>query len=207
MFVSNFVKSGFRKVLTLGLVGLLATASWAQNAAPQSTPASTPPLTPMPQAPAPQHNAPHLYSDQDYAKPKAAFPNVIAPYTSRRVPPANLTNSARTDQLFRDGKIYLSINDAVAMALENNLDIVLQRYNLSIADTDILRTKSGQFNRGVNSSVVQGTPGGAIGATSTGGTGSSTAGAQGTGAGGTQIGAGGAGAGAAGIVQSTLGSG
>ena len=99
-------------------------------------------MTPMPQAPAPQHNA-HLYSDQDYSKPSAPFPNVIAPYRSRSVPAPNLSNSARTDQLFRDGKMYLSINDAVAMALENNLDIVLQRYNLSIADTDLLRTKSG----------------------------------------------------------------
>ena len=153
MFV--FVKSAVRKILTLSLMGLLATASWAQNATPQNAPAGAPPLTPMPQAPAPQHNAPHLYSDQNYANPKSSFPNVIAPYTSRRVPPPNLTNSARTDQLFRDGKIYLSINDAVAMALENNLDIVVQRYNLSIADTDILRTKSGQFDRGVNSAVVQ----------------------------------------------------
>jgi outer membrane protein TolC len=191
----------------LGCVGLLVTASWAQTTAPQNAPANTPPLTPMPQAPAPLHNAAHLYSDQDYAKPLSPFPNVIAPYTSRRVPPPNLTNSGRTDQLFRDGKIYLSINDAVAMALENNLDIVVQRYNLSIADTDILRTKAGQFDRGVNSAVVQGTPGGTIGATSAGGTGSSATGAQGTGTGGTSIGAGGAGAGVAGIVTSTLGAG
>jgi outer membrane protein TolC len=161
----------------------------------------------MPQAPAPQHNAPHLYSDQNYAQPKSSFPNFVSPYTSRNVPPPNLTNSARTDQLFRDGKIYLSINDAVAMALENNLDIVVQRYNLSIADTDILRTKAGLFDRGVNSAVVQATPGGTIGATSAGGTGSAATGAQGTGAGGTSIGAGGAGAGAAGIVSSTLGAG
>jgi outer membrane protein len=211
MFVSTFVTSAVRKILTLSLMGLLAAASWAQNATPQSTqttlPATPPALAPMPQAPAPQHNAKHLYSDQNYAQPKSSFPNFVAPYTSRRVPPANLTNSARTDQLFRDGKMYLSINDAVAMALENNLDIVVQRYNLSIADTDILRTKSGQFDRGVNSAVVQSTPGGAIGATSAGGTGSSATGAQGTGAGGTQIGAGGAGAGAAGLVQSTLGGG
>ncbi|MGC2111339.1 MAG: TolC family protein [Candidatus Korobacteraceae bacterium] len=206
MFVLNFVRSASRMVLTLAFVGLVVPCGFAQNAAPQGTQAVPPPLTPMPQAPAPQHNAP-LYSDQNYSQPKSSFPNLIAPYTSRRVPPPNLTNSSRTDQLFRDGTMYLSINDAVAMALENNLDITLQRYNLSIADTDILRTKSGSFDRGVNSSVVQGTPGGAIGATSSGGTGSSATAAQGTGAGGTQIGAGGAGAGAAGIVTSTLGGG
>jgi outer membrane protein TolC len=206
MFVSRFVESVFQKTISLAFVSLLVTASLAQNATPQNTPASTPPLTPMPQAPAPQNNA-HLYSDQNYAKPLSPFPNVLAPYKVRNVPPPNLTNSARIDSLIRDGKMYLSINDAVAMALENNLDITLQRYNLSIADTDILRTQSGQFARGVNTGVVTGTPGGSLGATSTGGTGSSATGAQGTGAGGTQVGVGGAGAGAAGIVSSTLGSG
>ena len=205
MFVSRFVKSAFRKAISLAFVSLLVTASFAQNATPPSTQASMPPLTPVPQAPAPQNNA-HLYSDQDYAKPSSPFPNVLAPYRVRNVPPPNLTNSGRTDQLFRDGKIYLSINDAVTMALENNLDIVLQRYNLSIADTDVLRTKSGVFALGVNQGVVTGTPGGPSG-TSAGGTGTSSTGATGTGAGGTQIGVGGAGAGVGGLVGSTLGGG
>ncbi len=206
MFFARFIDGAVRKTLALGSVALLVTASYAQTATPPSGQSSAPPMTAMPQAPAPQHNA-HLYSDQDYSKPESPFPNVIAPYTSRSVPPPNLGNSARTDQLFRDGKMYLSINDAVAMALENNLDIVLQRYNLSIADTDLLRTKSGTFALGVNAGVVQGTPGGATGATSVGGTGSSATGATGTGAGGTQVGTGGAGAGALGIVTSTLGAG
>src|SRR5271157_5069581 len=202
MFVSRFVQSAFRKAISMAFVSLLITASFAQSAAPQSGQPSMPPLTPMPQAPAPQNNA-HLYSDRDYSKPQSPFPNVLAPYKAQRVPPANLVNSARTDQLFRDGKIYLSINDAVAMALENNLDVVLQRYNLSLADTDLLLTKSGQFALGVNQGVVQGTPGGP----SAGGTGSASTGATGTGAGGTQTGVGGAGAGAGGLVGSTLGAG
>ena len=202
MFVSRLVQSAFWKPMSLVLVGLLASASFAQNAAPQTAPASMPPLTPMPQAPARQSSV-HPYSDQNYARSVSPFPNVLAPYRVRNVPPPNLSNSARTDQLFRDGKIYLSINDAVAMALENNLDIVLQRYNLSIADTDLLRTKSGMFALGVPQGVVQGTPGGP----SAGGTGSASTGATGTGAGGTQIGVGGAGAGAGGLVGSTLGAG
>ncbi|MGA2903589.1 MAG: TolC family protein [Candidatus Korobacteraceae bacterium] len=218
MFVSSFVRSAARKALWLGFAGLVASASWAQDAAPQATQPSTPatqsgtpatqtsvPLTPLPQAPAPQHNA-HLYSDQDYAKPLSGFPNLIAPYTVRHVPPANLTNSAMTDKLFHDGQIYLSINDAIAMALENNLDISVQRYNLAIADTDLLLTSTGQSARGVNG-LQLGTQGGALGAVSAGGTGSTAAGASGTGAGGTQVGVGGAGAGAAGIVTPTLGSG
>ena len=43
----------------------------------------------------------------------------------------------------RDGKLYLSMDDAIALALENNLDIAIARYNLNIADTDILRAKAG----------------------------------------------------------------
>jgi outer membrane protein len=193
MSVATLMKSA-RKALSLGMVLLLATAGFAQEAAQSTKAPSAPPLTPMPQAPAPQHNA-HLYSDQNYSKPVSGFPNFFAPYNPRHVPAPNLTNSAMTDKLFHDGKIYLSINDAVAMAIENNLDVTLQRYNLSIADTDILLTGSGQPSRGVNASVVQGTPGGAIGAPSAGGTGSTATGATGTGAG------------ALGIVSSTLGSG
>ena len=233
MLVSIFYRGAARTALWLGFVVLLAGASWAQDdatpaaqttppAAQTSAPAadanapatqanppakqsSVTPMTPYPQAPAPQHNA-HLYSgDQNYAKPLSPLPNLIAPYTRRHVPPANLTNSPTTDTLFHDGQIFLSINEAVAMALENNLDITLQRYNLSIADTDLLLTSTGAAARGVNTNVVQGTQGGALGAVSAGGTGSSTTGASGTGAGGTQVGVGGAGAGGAGLVLSTLG--
>jgi outer membrane protein TolC len=97
----------------------------------------------------------------------------------------------------REGKLYISLQDAITLALENNLDLAIARYNLPIADTDILRTKAGGSFRGVNTGVVQGTPGGGVGGFGTG--------APGAGAGGTTGGAGGAGAGAAGLVQSTLG--
>lgn len=192
----------------LMLVCLLATASFAQDIAPpqqNNIPANLP-LTPLPQAPAPKHNA-HLYSDQDYTRGKKQFPNPFSIYSARNIAPLNIANSARVDQLLKDGKLYLSINDAVAMALENNLDIAIQRYNLSIADTDILRTASGAVALGVNAGLLTGTPGGTTGTTSAGGTGTSTTGATGGGAGGTTIGVGGAGAGAAGIVASTQGEG
>ncbi len=192
-------------LLFIFLLGTLAAAGFAQDAPPQTVP-NNPPLTPLPQAPAPQHNA-HLYSDQDYSRGKQQFPNPFVVYTVREVAPLNVTNSARLDQLIKDGNMYLSLNDAVAMALENNLDIGIQRYNLSIADTDILRTSSGAVALGVNAGLVQGTPGGATGTTSAGGTGTSTTGSTGGGAGGTTIGVGGAGAGFGGIVASTQGEG
>jgi outer membrane protein TolC len=93
------------------------------------------------------------------------------------------------------------------LALENNLDLAIQRYNLDTADTDILRTSAGANALGVNAGIVQGTPGGAAGATASGGTGTSSTGATGGGAGGSAVAVGGAGAGAAGIVSSTTGEG
>jgi outer membrane protein TolC len=123
--------------------------------------------------------------------------NPIRAYTSSDVPAPVLANSARLGLLVRDGKLYVSLKDALELALENNLDLAIARYNIPIADTDILRTKAGGIFRGVNTGVVQGTTGGGVG-----GLGS---GAPGAGAGGTTSGAGGAGAGASGIVQSTLG--
>jgi len=138
----------------------------------------------------------------DYSKSVSQFPNVVGPYIPRRVPEPNLANSARIDQLRKNGTIYLSLDDAIALALENNLDLAIARYNLPIADTDILRAKSGANTRGVNTGLVQGTPGGGVGTIGAGGVGTTSTGA---GAGGTSAATGGAGAGAAGLVTSTLG--
>ena len=125
--------------------------------------------------------------------------NPIDTYRASHVPAANLANSARIDTLIQDGKLSLSLEDAIQLALENNLDIAIARYNLPIAEADIERTKAGGVFRGVNTGVVQNTPGGGVG-----GLGS---GAPGAGAGGTTGGAGGAGSGASGLVSSTLGTG
>jgi outer membrane protein TolC len=133
----------------------------------------------------------------DYSKPTSHFPSLVGPYLAHEVPPPSFGNAPRIETLLKDGKLRLSLSDAVAMALENNLDLAIARFNLSIADTDIMRAKSGESVRGVATGLVQGTPGGGVG-----GFGS---GAPGAGAGGTSGGAGGAGGGASGLVQSTLG--
>src|SRR5713226_2648911 len=129
--------------------------------------------------------------------PKSHRP--LSAYSADQVPRPDLTNSPLLGQLIRDGKLYLSLKDAIRLALENNLDLAIARYNLPIANMDILRTRAGGIFRGVNAGVVQGTPGGGVGGFGTG--------APGAGAGGTTGGAGGAGAGASGLVQSTLGAG
>jgi outer membrane protein TolC len=134
---------------------------------------------------------------KDYSKPTSAFPNVAKPYMPQHVPPPDLVNTPRIQQLMRDGKIMLSIDDAVALALENNLDIGISRYNLNIADTDILRSKSGANNfLGANFGVVQNTPGSGVGG---------LGGTVGSGTGGTTAAPGGIGAGTNGLVSSTLG--
>src|SRR5579863_1944419 len=135
----------------------------------------------------------------DYSKPASHFPYFVGPYLAHEVPPPSFGNTPRIETMLKDGKLRLSLSDAVALALENNLDLAIARFNLSIADTDLLRAKSGQSVRGVATGLVQGTPGGGVG-----GFGS---GAPGAGAGGTSGGAGGAGTGASGLVQSTLGTG
>jgi outer membrane protein TolC len=125
--------------------------------------------------------------------------NPISSYRGTAVAPPSLANSPRLDSLIRDGKIYLSLQNAIDLALENNLDLVIARYNIPIAQMDVLRTSAGGSVRGVNTGIVSGTPGG-TGVSGFGGT-------SGGGAGGTSGGAGGAGAGASGLVTSTLGTG
>ena len=125
--------------------------------------------------------------------------NPFNTYRATVVPQPNLANTPRLDSLIRDGVLELSLKDTIMLALENNLDLAIARYNIPIAEADILRTRAGGSFRGVNTGVVQNTPGGGVG-----GFGSS---ASGAGAGGTSGGAGGAGSGASGLVQSTLGTG
>jgi outer membrane protein len=165
------------------LASLVSLGAFSQDA-PQS--GSMPPSAPQA----------HAFVVKDYSKPRAPFPNIVAPYTARTVEEPNFTNTPRIDQLMRDGKIMLSMNDAVALALENNLDIAIARYNLNIADTDILRTKSGANFLGGSFGVVQNTPGGSVGG---------LGGTVGTGAGGTTPAPGGIGAGTNGLPNSTLG--
>jgi outer membrane protein TolC len=180
-FAFGFVK---RAILLLGVCVTLIAMLAAQSAGPQTSSGIT-------------EAAPQAAAPLQYEMPKSHNP--LNAYEGEQVPEPVLANSPRLDQLIREGQLYLSLKDAIDLALENNLDLAIARYNLPIANTDILRTQAGGFFRGVNTGVVQGTPGGGIGGFGTG--------APGAGAGGTTGGAGGAGAGASGLVQSTLGTG
>jgi outer membrane protein len=65
-------------------------------------------------------------------------------------PQVRFENSTRFHDLLRAGNLYLSLQDALALAIENNLDIELQRYNLPLADLDLKRTRGGGLTRGLN---------------------------------------------------------
>ena len=173
-------------VLAIILIVLVTGLAVAQNAAPAAPPPQSA-VNAAVQTPKPAQPFP------DYSKANGPWYNFLAPYTPRHVQSPSYANSPRIDAIFKDGTMYLSLQDAVALAIENNLDVAIQRYNIPIADTDILRTKAGQIFHGVSAGVVQGTPGGQSGFAATG----SIVGAQ--------VGVGGAGAGAAGQVLSTLG--
>jgi len=84
-----------------------------------------------------------LTDGPDYSGGKRFFPNIIAPYTPENIPQPMLTNTPRIDQLIQDGKLMLSLDDAISLALENNLNISVQRYTPWIAETQLLLAKAG----------------------------------------------------------------
>ncbi len=136
-------------------------------------------------------------SERDFSKPAAGLLgdpiNLFRPTT---IDKASFANSVRLGDLVKDGKVYLSLSDAIALALENNYDIAIARYDLDIADTDILRTRTGQAPLGAPSGLVTGTQGGSTSTLTAGG-----------GPGGTTGGSAGAGSGSAGLTLTTGGAG
>ncbi len=188
MSVSRPVHILHRMVASVAIFALLSSSLPAQTTAA------------LPRSP--QQNSQSTQSQAEYTTPLTPFttPNSILsvwkPYAPHDLPQPVLKNSDLLHSLLKDGKLMLSLNDAVALVLENNFDIAIARYNLNIADTDLLLAKSGGTVRGVSTGLLTGTPGGNAASTS-------TAGATGGGAGGTSSGVGGSASGSGGIVLST----
>ena len=182
------------------LLTLAATTppSFAQQtgtaAAPPDKAASDLPVAPVP---VPTQPIPLRTSDRDYSKAFGTWlGNPINVFRPTTISKASFANSVRLTDLMRDGKIYLSLSDAIALAIENNYDIAIARYDLDIADTDILRTRTGASPLGAPSGLMTGTLGGSTSTLSTGG-----------GPGGTTVGSGGAGSGVEGLTLTTAGAG
>jgi outer membrane protein TolC len=170
-----------------------AASTTSQQAPDAPTPAANGPAVPPPTLAQQMQQA----QQQSFAPPRpfqVPMPhshNPFAPYLPSTAPELNMSNSPRLQNLIRDGKIYLSLRDAIEVAIENNLDLAYFRYNFPIAQTDILRTKAGSPSNGVNTAIVQGTQGGFSSSTGGGGGSSGSSFSAGNG----------------GIVTSTLGAG
>ena len=118
---------------------------------------------------------------RDYTRTHS-FPNIFESFMTLPVPQPGMANSPRLKDLLRDGKLWLSLQDAIALALENNLDIDYARFEIPKAQTDYLRTKAGAAARGVSGATIStALYSGAIGSTSGGGAGGSGSGAGGAG--------------------------
>src|SRR3984893_11820274 len=81
------------------------------------------------------------------------YDRLLVPYQPRFVPPVSFDNSRRIESLLRAGKLYLSLQDAISLALENNLDIELVRFAPDLAQFDTLRTRGGAITRGISYAI------------------------------------------------------
>jgi len=120
------------------------TPAFAQQ---QGQDASTPPSQPQPRVRTIQ------VSNENYTGGQRWFPNIIAPYTPSMVPEPVLVNSPGIEQMIQNGKLQISLQDAVDLALQNNLDIAIQRYTPWLAEANILRTEGGGASRGTLSAL------------------------------------------------------
>ncbi|HEX5229481.1 MAG TPA: TolC family protein, partial [Bryobacteraceae bacterium] len=82
--------------------------------------------------------------------------HLTRPFRARPVPPVNLANTTRLESLMRAGNLYLSAQDAVALAVENNLDIEVQRYGPLLAQEVLRRARAGGALRSVGVGVAAG---------------------------------------------------
>ncbi len=118
------------------------------------------PSPPSQNSPNSAGQTPNTASDQNPQAPvseRGILGSLTGPYRARLAPPVNLNNSTRLESLIRGGNLYLSLPDTIALALENNLDIELQRYTPQIADTNLLKAQAGgSFAAPVPTSVFAG---------------------------------------------------
>lgn len=109
----------------------------AQQIVAQQTQEQQAPPKPTTAPPAPQTM--NLFTGQpNYTKGNSWFPNIIKPYESMSVPAANLANSPKVSDLISNGKLMLSLQDAISLAIENNLNIAVARYTPLEGQTGIL---------------------------------------------------------------------
>jgi len=91
---------------------------------------------------------------KDYSKGPSWFGHFTAPYRQQAIPPISLENSPRLKDLIRDGKLQISMADALALAIEDNLEIAVERQVVPMSQTDVLRSSSGSAARGFSGATI-----------------------------------------------------
>jgi len=79
----------------------------------------------------------------------------IGPFRAPSVPALFPGAAARFNTLVHDDKLFLTLHDAIALTIENNLDVEIERFNLQLSDTDLLRARGGGFLRGIDYTIQQ----------------------------------------------------
>ena len=136
-------KLSLKSLLSTVLAGILA-------GAPASPAFAQEPAAPQAAKPVAQGGVPISLgvSKYNFTHAPKPFPNLFAPYRSQFVNPGVLANSPRLEQLISEGKMNLSLQDAIALALENSMDIVVQRYVPWMADAGVLKARAGGSSYG-----------------------------------------------------------
>jgi len=134
------------------VASLIASPLYAQDQTPAPS-TQTPgqpqmPVPPVYEPPTPNQGPPAspsraLKFGPDYSKGQSWFPNVFAPYQEMQIPQPELTNTPRINQLIQDGKLMLSLEDAISLGLENNLALAVERYVPWLDEANLLYAKSG----------------------------------------------------------------
>ena len=166
-------------------------SGFAQQAAVPNKAASE-----LPSAPVPVQTEPLnlRQSQRDFSQPAGGLlGNPINRYRGTTIAKSSFQNSVRLSDLVKGGKIYLSLSDALALALENNYDIAISRYYMDLADLDLMRAHAGQFLQGSGATVNTSTQGGYSSSTGAGGGPGGTTGGSAAGTGGLTLSASGAG--------------
>ena len=132
-------------IALLAVVSLLPVPVFAQDQkendpAAQGQPSTQPQAQAAPSSPVPPRT---VDLRLDYSSGKKWFPSLIGPYTPMKSAEPSLTNSPRIEQLLQGGKLMLSLQDAISLALENNMAIEVERYTPWLDEVSLLRAKSG----------------------------------------------------------------
>lgn len=144
----------------LALILIAATAVGPISPVFAQTPGQNPPSNPAPAADASAQSSSIApvsslgLSQHDFTNGPKVFPHFFGIYQPIHVGEPSVTNSPRLDQLIHDGKLELSLQDTIELALENSMDITVARYVPWLADTSILKAKAGGAGQSTSGALL-----------------------------------------------------